>query len=248
MKICRILLISDIHGNWPALRALAEQVEMSDYDYILNCGDSTVYAPFANEVLDWLRKYQAISILGNTDGKVLRLLKGKDFKKPRKAEKRIMYTHTAASLSPRNSQYLLGLEKRTSLQVANQRLGLFHGSPAKHTEFLFPTTPHERFRQLAKESKVDIICTGHSHTAYHKIVAGTHFINPGSVGRMFDGSPTASFALLELDQRGLRVALQRCSYDIEQVVARLKEEGLPDAYVAMYRQGRKLNWGKRRTH
>ncbi len=237
----RILLISDIHGNWPALQTVAEQADISHCDYILNCGDSTVYAPFGNEVLDWLSAHQALSILGNTDSKVVKLLKGKTFKKPNKPEKRIMYIHTAETLARRNRKFLLGLKKKAKLDVENHRLAFFHGSPEKHTEFLFPFTLSERFEQLAASTDADLIITGHSHVPYHKIIANTHFINPGSLGRMFDGEPTASFALLELDAKKVRVAFRRCSYDIEQVVDSLNREGLPKIYADMYRQGRKLN-------
>lgn len=130
--------------------------------------------------------------------------------------------------------------------MENYRIAFFHGSPEKHTEFLFPFTPVSRFKQLARSTEADIIITGHSHIPYHKIIADTHFINPGSVGRMFDGDPSASFAMLTLeaeldDAKGVRVDFYRCVYDIEQVVERLAQERLPKIYAAMYRQGRKLS-------
>ena len=239
--MARILVISDIHGNYPALQAVAKQADIAQCDYIVNCGDCTVYAPFSNEVLDWLIEHDAISIRGNTDDKVVKLLKGKDFKKPGKAEKKIMYTHTAETLTRKNRSILKGLKKEKKLEVANRRIGLFHGSPAKHTEFLFGQTPDERFRQLALDCSADIIITGHSHSPYHKIIANTHFINPGSVGRMFDGIPQTSFAILELDKKKVQVDLYRCAYDVEQVVAGIRDANLPDIYADMYRLGRKLN-------
>jgi putative phosphoesterase len=237
----RILVISDIHGNYPALQAVAGQADIACCDYIFNCGDSTVYAPFANQVLDWLTEHGAVSILGNTDDKVIKLLKGKSFKKPGKAEKRIMYTHTAQILTPENRSILRGFTREKKLEVQDMHIRLFHGSPAKHTEFLFADTPDKRFRQLALGCNADIIITGHSHTPYHKIINTTHFINPGSVGRMFDGIPRASFAIIELYKKKVQVNLYRCDYDIEQVVARLEDAELPDIYAAMYRMGRKLN-------
>ncbi|MGB3223768.1 MAG: metallophosphoesterase family protein, partial [Desulforhopalus sp.] len=78
----RLLLISDIHGNYPALQAIDRQLNAANFDYIINSGDCLVYAPFPNETLDWLSKHKAISILGNTDQKVIKLLLGKSFKKP----------------------------------------------------------------------------------------------------------------------------------------------------------------------
>ena len=239
--MARILVISDIHGNYPALQAVAAQTDITGFDYIFNCGDSTVYAPFANQVLDWLTEHGVVSILGNTDVKVIKLLKGKSFKKPGKTEKRIMYTHTAENLTRKNQAILRGFKKKKKLDVGNTRIGLFHGSPAKHTEFLFADTPDERFRQLALDCSADIILTGHSHSPYHKIINNKHFINPGSVGRMFDGIPRASFATVELDEKEVQVNFFRCDYDVEQVVAGLADAGLPDIYASMYRMGRKLN-------
>ncbi len=237
----RILVISDIHGNYPALQAVAEQADTDQCQYIVNCGDCTVYAPFANQVIEWLIAHNAVSIRGNTDDKVIKLLQGKDFKKPGKAEKRIMYTHTAQALTAASRSYLKKLKKKQTLIVENRRIKLFHGSPERHTEFLFADTPDERFRQAGLHCSADIIITGHSHTPFHKIIAGTHFINPGSVGRMFDGIPRASFAILTLDAKKIRIRLHRCDYDIDKVVSGLKSAGLPDIYAEMYRQGRKLN-------
>jgi predicted phosphodiesterase len=118
---------------------------------------------------------------------------------------------------------------------------MFHGSPEKHTEFLFATTRKRRFQELAEHNRADIIITGHSHTPYHKSIAKTHFINPGSVGRMFDGTPRASFAILTLGKLGVQIELKRCDYDIEAVVTELANEGLPHIYAEMYRKGKKLN-------
>ncbi len=237
----RILLISDIHGNFPALRAVAARADLGRCDHILNCGDCTVYAPFADQVMQWLQDNGVLSIRGNTDDKVIKLLKGKNFKKPGKAEKRIMYTHTAATLGKSGKEALCRLKKKEKLRAGGKKIRIFHGSPAHHTEFLFAHTPDSRFAELADQCRADIIVTGHSHTPYHKVIQGIHFINPGSVGRMFDGDPRASYAILTLERGEVRVDLQRCEYPVEEVVDGLAAAGLPEIYALMYRQGRKLN-------
>jgi predicted phosphodiesterase len=191
--------------------------------------------------LEWLTAHNAVSIRGNTDDKVVKLLKGKKFKKPGKAEKRIMYTHTAEVLTSANRSMLKNLTKKEKVIISGREIAMFHGSPEKHTEFLFPDTPNECFELLARNSSADIIITGHSHMPFHKIINSTHFINPGSVGRMFDGIPQASFAVLQLSKKKVQVNLARCAYDIEEVAAELSAAGLPDIYQEMYRRGRKLN-------
>ena len=237
----KILLISDIHGNYPALAAISEAVAKHNISYVLNCGDSLVYAPFPNQTLDWLRSRDAFSIRGNTDDRVIKLLKGKTFKKPANPEKRIMYTSTMDALSKENAAYLLKLKKKKLLRLGHNFIGLYHGSPAEHEEFLFADTPDKRFLELAQTTSCEIIVTGHSHSPYHKHIGGVHFINPGSVGRMFDGTPEASYALLKIKKGNVEVKHHRCPYDIETVVEELKKNQFPPVYGEMYRLGKKLN-------
>jgi putative phosphoesterase len=237
----KILLISDIHGNYPALDAVSRAVEPLACEHVLNCGDSLVYAPFPNETLDWLRHRQAFSIRGNTDDRVIKLLKGKEFKKPSKPEKRVMYTSTATALSPENSVFLLELKKKKLLRLGQTFIGLFHGSPTDHEEFLWTDTPEKRFKELAKETACEVVVTGHSHSPYHRYAGGVHFINPGSVGRMFDGRPDASYAILELEQGAVTVSHHRCAYDVEAVVKALDHHQLPAIYKEMFRTGSKRN-------
>ncbi len=246
----RILIISDIHGNYPALHAVERQLDSSTFHYIINCGDSLVYAPFPNETLSWLSEKKVISILGNTDRKVIKLLSGKSFKKPGKQEKRIMYSSTSDILSNDSRRYLLSLSKTYRLNLRGSastdkkrkiKLGMFHGSPADHNEFLFADTPDTRFRELAEQTSCSIVVTGHSHSPYHKTISDIHFINPGSVGRMFDSDPRASCATLEIAPDHIDVNHFRISYSIDQVVSKIREDNLPEIYATMYRQGRKLN-------
>ncbi|NLX18283.1 MAG: metallophosphoesterase family protein [Desulfobulbus sp.] len=237
----KILLISDIHGNFPALEAVGRAAAGAACTHILNCGDSLVYAPFPNETIDWLRAHRVLSIRGNTDDRVIKLLMGKSLKKPAKPEKRIMYTSSADLLTPENAAYLVALPRKRIVRCGQISLGLFHGSPTDHEEFLTPSTPEERFEQLTRETTCTIVVTGHSHTPFYRIVRGVHFINPGSVGRMFDGCPEASFALLSMTGNHIDVRHYRVAYDIESVVTALRKHRLPAIYAEMFRTGTKQN-------
>lgn len=245
-----ILLISDIHGNYPALADTHAYFKDRTFDAIINCGDSLVYAPFPNDVLDWIRQHNALSILGNTDKKVIKLLHNKSLKKPGKNEKRIMYQTTANSLTKENADFLQSFKKKSLLtfqvgkigdKSADVSIGIFHGSPAANHEFLFDTTDTSRFEDLAATCTTNIVVTGHSHTPYHKEIGGVHFVNPGSIGRMFDGNPTSSCAILMLSKNKISVKHYRIPYDIEAVTREIAKQGLPDIYSQMYLQGRKLN-------
>ncbi len=237
----QILLLSDIHGNYPALAAIEAFFQGTSFAAICNCGDSLVYAPFANETLHWLMKHKAWSILGNTDKKVKKLLRGKQFTKPRKEEKRIMYTWTAEHLDPASKEYLFSLENSCRLTMAEREICLFHGSPDRPHEFLYPDTDPQRFEELAASSSCPVIITGHTHTPYHKVIGNTHFINPGSVGRMFDSNPAASCAVLTLDKDTIHVRHHRISWPVEVMIQALQLHNMPEIYQSMYILGKKLN-------
>ncbi|WP_457575406.1 metallophosphoesterase family protein [Desulfomarina sp.] len=238
----KILLLSDIHANFPALKAVADSLNMGEFDTIVNAGDSIVYGPFPNQTLSWLQQYRTLSILGNTDKKVLKLLKGKTFKKPVNPEKRIMYTWTADSLAEKPADYLQSLPKSLNIVFKRENpAAIFHGSPAAHHEFLFQNTPDRRFLELAEKCGKKIIITGHSHTPYYKFLGNVHFINPGSVGRMFDGDPRASFAVMTLSGPEVRVTHHRIPYDITETTDALARAKLPGIYSQMFLSGRKLN-------
>jgi putative phosphoesterase len=152
-----------------------------------------------------------------------------------------MYTSTAAALTPDNKGYMLELKKRKLLRLGQTFIGLYHGSPADHEEFLCAETPEKRFRELAKETSCEVIVTGHSHSPYHRYVGGVHFINPGSVGRMFDGLPQAAYAVLTIKKGKITVTHHRCPYDVEAVVQAIADHHLPPMYGEMFRNATKSN-------
>ncbi len=238
----KILLLGDIHANYPAFKAIGQYIKPDRFDRIINTGDFTVYSTFPNETIQWFRRRKkTICILGNTDRKILRILNGKKLKKPKKEEKRVMYFWTSENLLPENIAYLKSLPKKTDFTVGRFRIGLFHGTLEDPDEELSPSAPESRFQRLAKDSPYQIQIMGHSHVPYYKIVDGVHFINPGSVGRMFDGDPRASFAILKVASGKLAVEHFRIPYAVEEVVKDLKKQHLPNIYAKMFRVGKKLN-------
>lgn len=238
----QLLLLGDIHANYPALKAIAAYIRPERFDWIINTGDFTVYGTFPNETIQWFRKRKkTICILGNTDRRILQILKGKKLKTPKKEQKRVMYFWTSENLAAGNVTYLKSLPKQTDFTAGHVRIGIFHGTLEDPDEELFPSAPESRFHKLAKDSPYQVHIMGHSHVPYYKIVNGVHFINPGSVGRMFDADPRASFAVLKISSGELAVEHFRIPYPVEEVVEDLKVKKLPDIYAEMFQTGKKLN-------
>jgi len=238
----KILLLGDIHANYPALKAIEKYIRPDRFDRIVNTGDFTVYSTFPNETIQWFReRKKTISILGNTDRRILRILNGKKLKKPRKKEKRVMYFWTSENLLPENIKYLKSLPEKTDFTVGPICIGVFHGTCDDADEELFPDAAEARFHKLAKGSPCQIHVMGHSHVPYYKVADGVHFINPGSAGRMFDGDPRASFAILKISSEKIGVEHFRIPYPVKAVVKSLNKNRLPNIYTEMFQIGKKLN-------
>ena len=152
-----------------------------------------------------------------------------------------MYFWTSENLLAENITYLRSLPKQTDFTIGRIRIGVFHGTRDDPDEELFFSAPESRFQQLAKDSPYQVQIMGHSHAPYYKIVDGVHFINPGSVGRMFDGDPRTSFAILKVSSGKIAVEHFRIPYAVEKVVRGLKSQKLPKIYAKMFRVGKKLN-------
>ena len=60
-------ILSDAHGNYPALRAVLEEIDRLGCDRIISLGDATGYYSQPAECLEALTARAAIQLLGNHD-------------------------------------------------------------------------------------------------------------------------------------------------------------------------------------
>jgi putative phosphoesterase len=239
----KLLVLSDIHANYPALKAIEHHVDPNRFHRIVNAGDLTVYSTFPNETIEWFRRRTtSVCVAGNTDKRVLAILEGKPLVKPKKEEKRAMYYWTCEKLLPDNREYLKSLPEEAVVSMGDLRIRIIHGNFDEDEENSSSRGDQEsRFRTLARELPCQAHILGHTHIPFHTIVDGVHFINPGSVGRPFDGDPRSSFAILTVSSGKISVEHFRIPYSVEEVASGLKNSGLPAIYGKMYRTGRKLN-------
>lgn len=238
----KVALIGDVHANLPALEAALADAHRRGAEAVWNIGDFVGYGAFPDEVVSRLRQESALSVIGNYDLKALAAGEAKGhMAKPRPQEKRLAFRWAHDHLSEASRSFLAALPREVRLEVAGRRILLTHGSPASIDEHLWPDTPEERLRELARTAEADVVIVGHSHQPFAREAAGVWFINTGSVGRPDDGDPRACYALLSLGPRSLRVRHYRIPYDVERAVAAIRNEGLPEAFAQMTIQGRSLD-------
>lgn len=237
-----IALLSDVHGNMPALEAVLEDAAGHGADAIWNLGDVVGYAPFPNEVIRRLRDVHAANIVGNYDLKVLAFeQKQEQWKKHKAPEKYAAFQWNWEHLSEEDRGFLASLPARLKVEVNGLDVLLVHGSPASIDELLGADTAQRRLEELAVKAGVDVIVCGHSHEPFVRRTRGAWFVNPGSVGRPEGGDWRASYALLEFRAGRLNVAHRRVAYDIERVVRATDAAGLPREFAAVFRKARSLD-------
>lgn len=238
----RVALIGDVHANLPALEAVLAHAHGQGVEAIWNVGDFVGYGAFPDEVVQRLRKEDALSIVGNYDLKVLQFKqKKKKWRKKKQPDKYLAFEWAYENLSKKSRKYLRFLSQEIRMKVKGKRILLTHGSPASDEEPLTPDTPEERLRELAHAAKADVIICGHSHQPFVRELDGVWFINTGSVGRPDDGDPRACYAILRIDSENIEVRHYRVEYDVEAAIAAIREHKLPEAFAQMTLEGRSLD-------
>ena len=237
-----IALLSDVHGNLPALEAVLEDAAHRQIAEIWNLGDMLGYGPFPNEVLGRLREVAKVNIVGNYDRKVLDFARKRDkWKRKKPPAKFIAFQWNDAHLDAAGRDFLTLLPEQARRTVGGFDVLLVHGSPASIDELLGSDTPNQRLRELARFAQADIVVCGHSHEAFVRHVEEVWFVNPGSVGRPEAGDWRASYALLEFSDGGLKVGHRRVPYDIDRVARAVHAAGLPGEFIDVFRKGKSLD-------
>jgi predicted phosphodiesterase len=83
----------------------------------------------------------------------------------------------------------------------------------------------------------DVICFGHTHKPWHRVVNGIHFVNTGSVGRPKDGDPRACYVAVDMSGPEPVVGFFRVAYDIGSAVKGIEDNGLPREFADHLRTG-----------
>jgi putative phosphoesterase len=218
----RVAVISDIHGNLHALKAVVEDAERTGLHVFLNAGDAVGFGIYPSEVVQALRSPMFLSVMGNVDFEILETLR----RSSHKSNEELL---TLKALSPSDVAYLQSLPRELRLQIQGRRVLVTHGSPDSIDEHIYPDSSKEQLKEIAAEASADIIITGHTHRQMNRIVDGVTFLNPGSVGRPVDGDAKAKYAVLSLNP--LTVAFRKVNYRIETVADEMRKKSLPENHV-----------------
>lgn len=212
----RVLIVSDVHANPWALRAVVRAA--GPVDYVLCAGDIVGYGPDPRATLDAVRAQGVIAVRGNHDHAVAF---GADPKAspPRQPSALALRDWTRSRLEPAEMAWLSRLPLRLTWEGGRTRFAVVHATPPDplYDYRLRPDAPEAIIREVAAGVEADVLVVGHTH----RPLLGTHgklrIVNPGSVGQPLDADPRAAYAVWEDG----RIALCRAEYDLSPVLAAL---------------------------
>lgn len=213
----RILILADIHANWPALQAISET-----FDACLFLGDLVDYGTNPAPCVNWIRQHATAAVRGNHDHAVAQRVPartGSGFRNLAAATRPIQYD----ALTPDLMQFLADLPISRTVRLNGRTFHLVHATPHDPLdEYLF--ADRRGWLNRLESVDADIVCVGHSHSQFHLDLDGIQVLNPGSVGQPRDGDPRCAYAIVDDG----RVELKRVEYDVNATIDHMRSCGIDD--------------------
>lgn len=206
-------VLSDIHGNLPALNAVLN--DMPDVDVCFICGDLVGYYPDVNEVCKSVRQLNPIIVWGNHDAFVTNKL-------PYDETKDDLYKikWTRDTLSAENFSWLSSLPREIDFLWSDIKIKIRHANPWDDETYLYPDS--QKLSEIYLRFD-EVLLIGHTHHPMLINSGNGKILNPGSVGQPRDWNPKASYAVFNFSAN--TVEFRRVQYDVKTYQQRLADMG-----------------------
>ena len=230
----RYAIVSDLHGNLQAWRAVLRDIAGAGADRILCLGDVVGYGPNPAEVMESVYAEAHRIVLGNHDAALCGRMDTSRFND--EARQILDWTRSRVSADA------VKLAATWPLQLQGRGFRCAHATFDAPARFGYVEEAEDAAASWAAVPD-PLLFVGHTHRPAvfvlgasgtpHLIEAqdfvvepGKRFlVNVGSVGQPRDGNPAAAYALYDTGRRELMFC--RVPYDIDEAAARIREKGLP---------------------
>jgi putative phosphoesterase len=223
----KVAVISDVHGNLPALEAVLDEIAGLDVDLVVSNGDVAA-GPMPRETIERLMRLgeRARFVRGNADRALVAEFDGVPVEPLEPTEEiRERLRWTVAQLERPHRDFLASFEARLVVDVDGLGPVLCCHASARNDDLDVFTvrSPDERVRSFFPEVTERVVTCGHTHMQFDRVVDDLRIVNAGSVGMPY-GEPGAYWALLGPD-----VSLRRTGYDLQRAAERIRSSGYPNA-------------------
>ena len=240
-------IVSDIHANLAAFKAVLEDIEKHDVSQKVCLGDVVGYGPNPKECLDLAREFD-LAMLGNHEQALMVEYESASFNE--RARGSLDWTRDCLSMLSADKEanakrwdFLGSLEEiHTEGDVM-----YVHGSPRDPvTEYIYPEDLEDPGKLQGIFNLIDHLCfVGHSHVAgvytedgvfispyeanfRYRLTNKKTIVNVGSVGQPRDGDRRASYVLFDGDT----IRFRRITYPVDETVDKIKAEAALDNSLA----------------
>jgi len=207
----KIVIISDIHGNYEALQALPE-----DYDELWVLGDLVNYGPQPAEVVDFIRERAHLVLRGNHDHAVAWDCEARCSASFRQAAEQTQ-KYTASILNSEQKSYLGGQSLHTYFKRDSLRIYACHAVPS---DLLYGYCEKDspQWQAECNRAAADCLFVGHTHVPFVCRLGTCTVVNPGSLGQPKNGCAEACYAVWE---DGV-IHLRSYAYPVERTVKQIR--------------------------
>jgi predicted phosphodiesterase len=207
----RLAVLSDIHGNLPALEVVLADVERQQVDQVVIAGDVVNWGPFSAQVMACVTGHDWAIIRGNNEYYLLH------YDTPQQPDHWHNYgllPWLYHQLKGRWHHVIATWPDELTLYFPDAPpVRVFHGLPGNPWRGLHPLHTNSDIESALAGTDEQTIIAGHTHLAMNRHAGTYHVINPGSVGVPLDGDCSASYALLEGDASGWTPTFRRLPFD-----------------------------------
>jgi putative phosphoesterase len=218
----KLLILSDIHANWPALQAVVNAE--NDFDLAVCCGDIVDYGPSPTACVHWVRRHCEYVVRGNHDNALAFRLDCRCMGSYRPYSIATRAWH-GELLSQADLEFLRHLPAVNWFSWDTLHFRMAHATPRGN---LFEYVSPDEWDRHVEGIDADFVLLGHTHIQGVRTFGGLTVVNPGSVGLARDHAGEACYAVLEAG----RVTLKRIPYDVAETVRELRRSPLPQDVVA----------------
>jgi predicted phosphodiesterase len=224
----RIAVISDIHGNLPALEATLVDIRRRGISRILCLGDLVGKGPHPDAAVDRCREACEAIVGGNWEDWIAA------------PDGNTTWAWHRHYLGRERLAFLRALPLAIHLELSGRRIRLFHASPIGVYHRVRQTDPPEALLAMFEHTALtgdgrapDVVGYGDIHRPYVRTFFPNRLLfNVGSVGNPLD-TPQAAYAILEGAPDGppsapFGIQLVRVAYDIERAIQDAVERGMPE--------------------
>ncbi|MFP7478857.1 metallophosphoesterase family protein [Terribacillus saccharophilus] len=237
----RIAVLTDIHGNLPALKAVLEDIDKrGDIEHIYCLGDMLAIGYETDRVLELLFGRDDISMItGNHDEAVLALSRQETYPKSHQNE-RAHHQWIADRTDPDYLDRIRNLPRQITKHIEGRTVLFthYHIHPDKadahisedpFSRIVKPTL--ENLELLFQEqSNIELICFGHHHPLHHFRNNRSIFLNPGSLG--CQPKPVAPYARIDLEKE-IRTEVIEVPYDNRSFLEGYKKFAVPEQDIIL---------------